>query len=390
MAVRGSIEKRGNGYRITVRLGFNPVTKTYDRYRETVRGTKRDAERRIAEIIALHEKGFTISPERITFAEFADLWLKDYVNVNLAPKTREGYAAIINLHLKPAFGSLPLQKLAPVHLRNYYAQALAGGRKDNHKSKEGRLSKRTVLHHHRLLHKMLEDAVRWELVGRNVAEAVDPPRPEGKEIPVLSEQEITRLIDAAREHPYLGMPVTLAVTTGMRLGEILGLRWQDVELNKARLTVHQAAQVAKGEDGKQTMFFKQPKTKKSRRAVDLPEVTVRALKEHQRRQKEWRLSMGPAWQNYGLVCCLQDGRPINTGTLSTAFRKLAAQLGLAISFHDLRHLHASLLLKAGTHPKVVAERLGHSTVRLTLDTYSHLMDGLQQEAARKIDVLLGS
>lgn len=176
--MRGHIEKRGDSYRITVSLGFNPVTKRYERYRETVQGTKKEAERRMAEIIALHEKGFTVNPERLTFGEFADLWLKDYVNVNLAPKTREGYAAIINLHLKPAFGSLLLQKLSPAHLRNYYTEALAGGRKDNKRSKGRGLSPQSVLHHHRLLHKMLQDAVRWELVGRNVADAVDPPKPQ--------------------------------------------------------------------------------------------------------------------------------------------------------------------------------------------------------------------
>ncbi|MFZ5897878.1 MAG: site-specific integrase [Bacillota bacterium] len=388
--MRGYIEQRGpNSFRLTIRLGFNPVTKQYERYRETFQGKKDDAETRLAELITQYKKGFAISPERMTFADFADLWLKDYVNVNLAPKTREGYARIIELHLKPAFGALLLQKMQPFHLRNYYAQALAGGRKDDHKSRGPGLSKRSVLHQHRLLHKMLADAVRWELVGRNVADAVDPPRPGAREIAIPTEEEAARLLGVGREHPYLGMPVLLALTTGMRLGEILGLRWQDVDLKKGRLTVYQAAQVTKGEDGRQKVFFKAPKTKKSRRTIDLPEMTVQALKEHQRRQKEWRLAMGPAWQDHGLVCCLQDGRPINTGTLSTAFRKLAAKLGLSVSFHSLRHFHASLLLKAGTHPKVVSERLGHSTISLTMDTYSHVMDGLQREAARKIDALLG-
>jgi len=387
--VRGSIRKQGkDSWRITVSLGKNPKTNRYEKYQETVRGKKADAERRLAELITQLEKGVNINPGKMTFGEFLDKWLDNYVRTkNLAPSTVYGYENIIQLHVKPELCHVPLNKLHPAHLRDFYAKLLREGRKDNKKSKERSLCPTYVLQMHRVISEALSHAVKWELAHRNVADAVDPPKKAARSIPVLSVEDVWKLLDAFRDD-YLYMPVLIAITTGLRLGEALGLRWQDVDFKRKVIRVSQVQKLRKVKGGPNVLETGPPKTAKSTGPVDMPDLLVEELKRHRLRQKKDRLALGELYQDMGLVCCHANGEPINNATAESRFRKVARRAGYAISFHDLRHAHATLLLQAGVHPKVVSERLRHGQIFITMDTYSHVMPSLQQEAARKIDVLL--
>ena len=226
------------------------------------------------------------------------------------------------------------------------------------------------MHFHRLLHKALAQAVKWQLLVRNPLDAVEPPRAERREMRALDENEtatLLGLLGASRLH----MAVMLAVTTGLRRGEILGLRWSNVDLAKGTITVVQSL-----EQTKEGLRFKSPKTHRSRRSLALPAIAIEALRSHRAKQARERLALGPAYDDHDLVCPRPGGAPWPPDMFSTTFAASVRRSGMKLfRFHDLRHSHASQLLKAGVHPKVVSERLGHAGIGITLDTYSHVLPG---------------
>jgi len=321
--------------------------------------------------------GAYVEPTRETVGSFLNRWLADYARVKVAPTTFERYEEIVRLHLIPVLGHHPLAKLQPLHIQGYYTRALKSGRRRS----EGGLSAQTVLHHHRVLREALQQAVRWLLLARNPADAVEPPRPSRKETRVICAQEAAELLSHV-EGTRLYVPVLLAVTTGMRRGEILGLRWRDVNFDASVLAVRQTLEETKGAG----LRFKQPKTQKGRRTVALPAITVERLRQHRALQAETRLALGSGYQDGDLVCAMHDGTPWKPSNFSYTFRVVALRLGLTdLRFHDLRHSHATELLRSGIHPKIVSERLGHSTVGITLDTYSHVLPDMQEQAAATVD-----
>jgi integrase len=249
----------------------------------------------------------------------------------------------------------------------------------------GPLSARTVLHYHRLLHEALRHAVRWELLSRNPADAVEPPRPKVAVVHALNETECAKLRWVVAD-TYFALPVFLALYTGMRRGEILALRWAEVDLERGVAMVTRTLQQTG--DG---LSFKEPKSAKSRRQIALSPETVAELKSHKARQAKERLLFGPGYATGDLVCAHADGTPLKPDGFTACFKQYVSRRGMkTLRFHDLRHTHASLLLKNNIHPKIVSERLGHATIGITLDTYSHLMPGMQEEAARSIDTALAA
>ena len=235
-----------------------------------------------------------------------------------------------------------------------------------------------------MLHAALHHAVKWRLLAVNAADAVDRPRAERREPVALGPDEVTRVIVAADRTRYATL-VILAVMTGMRRGELLGLRWRDVDLRGGTLSVCQTGQWLT----RQGVVFRPPKTAKSRRSIALSDDTRRALQAHRQQQLEERLALGPAYSDRDLVFATAAGAPVDPSNLSRAWATIVRAAGLQrIRFHDLRHAHATLLLREGVHPKVVSERLGHASMAITLDTYSHVLPGLQQDAAARLDALL--
>ena len=374
--MRGCVSRRGKGsWSITVELpkheGGRRRQKTY-----TVRGTRKEADAKLANLLAELAGGVFVETPKISVAEFLERWLGDYAKPNVSGKTFERYQEIVRLHLVPALGSIKLAALTPIVIQDYYARALSKGRIDG----KGGLSAQTVLHHHRVLRKALRQGVRWQILGRNVADAVTPPRVERREMTVLNEDQTAQLLAAARSS-RLDIVIQLAVMTGLRRGEILALRWQDVDLDRGVAHVRRSLEQLRG-----GLNFKQPKTAKSRRTVALPPLAVEGLRRHRLEQKKERLAIGPAYQDQDLICARLHGTPMDPSEATAGFARLIAGLDLPkVRLHDLRHGHATHLLAQGVHPKVVSERLGHSTIGITLDTYSHVMPGMQEEAAQRLD-----
>ncbi|WP_084665658.1 site-specific integrase [Thermanaeromonas toyohensis] len=379
----GHLEKRyKSSWTIVIELDRDPVTGKRKRITKSVKGTKKEAEKEMVRMLNELERGTYVEPSGMTVGEYLLHWLEAYCKPNLAPKTLQSYSYIIHQHLIPALGHIKLDKLQPLHLQEYYSKALQSGRKDG----KGGLSLRSVQYHHRILHEALGHALKWQLVHRNVAEAVEAPRYKRPDVKALSPEEVNKLLAKAKEinHPDYALLVT-AVYTGMRQGELLGLRWQDIDMTAGVAYVRQILQKLPG----QPVMFKEPKTQAGKRQVVLSPAVIDILKAAKKQQAENRLRLGQAYQDYGLVFCRENGLPLDPFTVTHRFKKLAKLAGFPeLRFHDLRHTHATLLLAQGVHPKVVQERLGHRSITLTLDTYSHVLPTLQKEAAAKVEEAL--
>lgn len=382
--MRGHITKRGkDSYTIILNLGRDPSTGKRKQQWISVKGTKKNAEKKLAELLHQLDTGMFMKPGKTTVADYLQKWLTDYVWPNLAPRTAEGYEHIVRRHLVPALGNLPLTQLKPEHLQHYYSQKLASGRSDG----KGGLSAKTVRHHHITLHGALRAAVQWGLLVRNPAEAVSAPRTQRREMQIWSEGELNHFLDAASDSEYYAI-FYIALFTGMRRSEVLALRWSDVDLVYSQIYVSRGMHHLR--DG--TTLFTRPKTAKGNRTIALPPSAALTLADYRREQESLHLLAGTPLTDDSLVFSHLDGTPLLPDTITHAWAKLVRRAGIrAIRLHDARHTHASLMLKQGIHPKIVQERLGHASIQVTLDTYSHVAPGLQEAAAEAFDkVLAGS
>lgn len=344
----------------------------------TIRGTKKDAERELRQIEYELQNGTHIEPSHLTVESFFSQWLETAENI-VARKTHQEYEGIVRNHIIPQLGGVLLSALSPLDIEGYCIEQLRSGRLDG----RGGLSAQTVLHHHRLLHRALQQAVSWRLISNNPVDGVNPPRVEKQEMMVLDEQQTVLLLEYAKGN-RLSVPILLAVTTGMRRGEILGLRWEDLDLGKSTLAIRRSL-----EQVKEGLHFKPPKNGHGR-LVQVPQVTVEALRRHRIEQAERRLQLGPDYHNKGLICPRQDGTPWPPSNLSKCFCEFIQQHPELpkICFHGLRHGYATLSLGRGIHPKIVSEGLGHSGIGITLDLYSHATPAMRSEAASIFDVIL--
>lgn len=378
--MRGYIRKRGkNSYSIAVSLGRDAITGKYKYQWVSVKGTKKDAEKRCAELVHQLDTGTFMQPGKTTLGEFLERWLKDYVWPNLAPRTAEGYEAIIRKHLVPELGHIPLTQLKPENLQKYYADRLANGRCDG----IGGLNPLTVRHHHTVLHKALQTAVEWGLLYRNIANAVRAPRVEPKEMQTWDEDDVTRFLESEKDNSYYALFYT-ALFTAMRRSELLALRWRDVDFIFKQVSVNRTLHHLK--DGR--YVFTQPKTAKSRRTIALSrDSSLLILKEHKDKQEAQQAMLGIPLTDNDLVFSKPDGNPLRPDTVTRAWKRMTNRAGKPICLHGARHTHASLMLKQGTHQKIVQERLGHATIGTTLDIYSHIAPGMQEAAADRFGEL---
>ena len=379
--MKGHIRQRSKGsWAIVIDAGKDPETGKRRQQWHTIKGTKRDAQRVLHEMLVAMEKGTYIKPSQLTLGEWLDQWSDSYVTIHTTQRTQESYRSIIHRHLLPSLGSIPLNQLRPQQLQSYYAHALANGRID----KKGGLSARSVLYHHRILSEALSHAVKMGVVARSVADLVDPPRPARAKMPTLTPEEIGRFLDASKETSYYVFFSTL-LYTGLRRGELLALRWRNIDLNTASLCVVETAyKLSNGQ-----YVIKEPKTPHSRRTVSLPPSLVVLLREYRVDQELLQIRLGSTIGDDDFVFSRPDGIPLNPNAVTLAFKRIIHKAGLShMRLHDLRHTHATLMLKAGIHPKIVSERLGHANIGITLDTYSHVLPGLQEAAAERFDQLL--
>jgi integrase len=381
--VTGSIRRRGKmTWELCFDVGNDPVTGERMRKFVSVKGTRRDAERALTEAIHRQNTGLDIDYAKLSVAEYLNRWLKDYAATNVSTATLVRYNGIVANHLAPAIGRIQLGDLRPAHIQRAYAEDLSvQGRKDR---RAGGLSARTVLQHHRVLREALAHAVRWQLIARNPADAVAPPKPARHEMRVLNREEAQALLATATGDPLFTL-IHVALATAARLGELLALRWSDMDAQTGTLRIVRTAQRLPG----QGIVFHTPKTHRSIRPIALSPVTLRILKTHRVAQAEDRLAVGSSYDNDDLVFANALGRPLDGTAVTKRFQRLAVRAELGhLRFHDLRHTAATLMLSAGTHVKVVSERLGHATINITLDTYSHVLPDMQRDAAIALDALL--
>lgn len=335
--------------------------------------TRVEVSEKLTAALRNRQLGLPVSNDKITFGQFVDKWLEDAVRPSVRPRTYVRYEGDARNHMKPCLGKIKLSKLSAPDI-----QAML-----NKKLKDG-LSPRSVRHLYATTRRALEVAYKWELVPRNVATLVDPPRFERHEVKPLSPEQARAFLEAAKGDRLEGL-YSVAIPLGLRLSEALGLRWQDVNLEAGTMRIAYQLQRLNG-----AWELVEPKTSRSRRTIAIPNATAQALKDHRKRQLEEKIKAGKHWQDHGFVFTSRIGTPLDRPNIvRRSFKLILQKAGLPdIRFHDLRHTAASLLLVQGVAPRVVMETLGHSQITLTMDTYSHVMPVLQREAADKMDAIL--
>jgi len=321
------------------------------------------------------ERGLVFDADNLKVGEYLDRWLADSVSDTVKATTFERYEQIARLHLKPAFGWMKVKALTPAHVRGLYRKKLESGS-----------SARTVRYIHTTLHKALKQAVMDGLIPRNVTETVKPPQPSREEMCPLTPEQAKLLLQVVHEAgDRLEALYVLAIHTGLRQGELLGLKWDDVDLEDGSLQVRRTLTMTK--DGP---VFTSPKTTGSRRSVKLTSKAIEALKRHLERQLGEIDKVGPLWSENGLIFASETGEPLDRRAVTKLkFKPLLKRAGLPeVRFHDLRHTCATLLLTRNVNPKIVSEMLGHSTIAITLDTYSHVLPNMRDQAAAAMEEAL--
>lgn len=371
----GQIIKRGDRTWI-VRIFMGRDEKGKRRYvNHTIHGTKKDAETYRNASIRDKDLGVFVEPAAITFNEYLDKWLETAARPRLRERTFESYEDVLRLYIRPALGSKKLSDIRPLDLQSLYSGLQERG-----------LSARTIRYAHSVLASSLTQAVKWRMAAQNPALMVELPRSSRKEMAALSPDDAARfLAEAARDH--LGVLFAFALTTGLRPSEFMGLQWKDIELGNGIVTVCRTLVRRKGGG----WYYGEPKTPRSRRNIPLPASMLRALISHKRQQAETRLKAGAEYQNNDLVFATGDGTPLLLrNIIRRHFRPILKRAGLpeTLRLYDLRHTCATLMLSAGVHPKVASERLGHSSVTLTMDVYSHVLPSMQQDATEKLESIL--
>jgi integrase len=309
------------------------------------------------------KNGVFVRTDQLTVSQFMDRYYNDVALHTLRPTTLEGYEVIIRVHIKPSIGHIKLNQLGATHVQKFYSDKLNSG-----------LSKKTVQYIHSTLHKALDYAVRWNLVTRNVSDLVDKPSYTRTPVEPLTAEQVNILLDAVSNHPWFALYVATCYL-GLREGEVLGIHAEDIDFEKGILHVNHAVQQIR----KQGLIITEPKSKASKQPVNIPAYALQVLKSHVDQMEEKR----------GLIFTTRSGKPIGPRNLVRHFKSVLKKAGLPnVRFHDLRHTTASLLIQSGAHPKQIQYAMRHSQWSLTMDTYGHLMPGMSDDAANKLNGLL--
>lgn len=375
--MKGHIRERSPGHFAIVLEIRDPETGRRKRKWHSFSGTKRGAQLECARLINAITHGIYVEPQRTTLKEYFDGWL-EHVKTQVSPRSYERYCELARKNIVPLLGSVVLTRLRPETISQAYAKALTSGRR----SGTGGLAPRTVHHMHRILRHALQQAVSWQILARNPAAAVKPPKVEHASLQTYDVAQTAELLEAMRGTRML-MPVALAGLCGLRRGEIAALRWRNVDLVNAQIAVVESA-----EQTEAGVRYKEPKSGRAR-TVALSETMVEELRSHRLAQTQELFRLGIRISDDTFVVAQADGSPLQPRSITHEWVRLLGKTALPrIRFHDLRHAHATHLLASGVHPKVASERLGHSKVGITLDLYSHVLPGMQADAASRVDAKL--
>lgn len=365
----GSITKRKDDGRWMARYTVHTAA---GRKRKTIYGkTRAEVAEKLAKAVMDRADGLVFDAGTLRLFEYLERWLADSVRGTVRDTTYENYSYLVRTYIVPSLGRVKLKALSPAHVQRFYREKLDSG-----------LAPRTVQYLHTLLRKALKQAVKWGMVPRNVTDAVDAPRPARKETKYFSFDQAKAFLKVASEDRFWALYV-LAISTGLRRGELLGLRWEDLDLERGVLRVRRSLTP-------DTKSYNQPKSAKGRRSVGLTPGTVEALKLHKINQEREKACLGSRWQEQGLIFPSSIGTPFNpSNLLNRSFKPLLKRAEVPqIRFHDLRHTFATLMFFNGEHPKIVQEILGHAQITLTLDTYSHVLPSMQEGAVGRLGELL--
>lgn len=368
----GSIRQRSaNGYSIRY-YGLPGSDGKRTRVEETVKGTKKVAERLLRDRLAALDTGDFINKQKATVKQFLDQWLDVYGSTNLAEKTQQGYRQLVDCYTRD-FANRPIQSLTGEHIQAVYSKMTKRG-----------LTATTVVALHRVLHKALKTGVQWGVLKRNVADATTPPKIKKKEMKMWDLESRTWFFKSIKEHKYSDF-LTFGILTGARRGEIAGLTWENVDLNDNRISVVKNLGRITGKG----LVSRNPKTSRSRRSLALSPATVNLLHEVRGKQIAQQSMIGEAWHSTGYVFTQPDGRPIDPDLVTKAFNKMVKETGVPhLTPHGLRHAYATAALEASIDPKVVSQHLGHASVSTTYDIYAHVIPELETESAKKIEAKL--
>ncbi|HEX2369872.1 MAG TPA: tyrosine-type recombinase/integrase [Acidimicrobiia bacterium] len=380
MSTQGSVYRRGKTW--TWHLSW----KEGGQQKQEKKGgfpTKPKAQAALAEKIESLRTGSYVPTSQLTVGGYLDTWLDSLAVTGHKPTTIAAYREKVRSYVRHSIGDLKLQEVTALHLDHLYEKLRTGGGKDGRP-----LAPATVRYVHAVLSKALGDAEREGLLKRNPARLASPPSfssARSPEMKVWAPEELAAFLEQTADH-HLSALFRLAALTGMRRGEICGLRWDAVDLDAATIQVTRTLTPVNG-----VPVWGEPKTRRSRRTVEIDPDTMRTLRAHRREQLELRVLVGSGWHDQNMVFCAPDGRPLHPDNVGSWFARAVAKSGLTrIRFHDLRHTHPTHLLAAGVNPRIVSERLGHSSVAFTLDTYGHVLPGQGAEAAALAAGLLGS
>lgn len=390
----GSIEKRGkNSYRLTVSEGFDLNGKPMI-HRKTVHGTKKDAEVELAKFVTEVQNGLVIDGKSLKFSEFTEIWKRDYGSKELAPSTYKRYCRMLETRLLPYFGHFYINKIKPTDIMKFYdlleKDTQLVRKKGNNGSKTKKpLSGKTILEHHRLLRAMLHKAVYWQLIVANPAERVQPPKARKPKRRSYDDEQTKILLEnlelLSSEDTKYKVAIILTVFTGVRLGELMGLEWQDVDFKNGIISINRSSQYL----ADMGVFTKVPKTESSIREIAIPEFIISLLEEYKLWYEEQKSIYGELWTDSDRLFVQADGKPMHPSTISKWFVKYVGQIGLpVINFHGLRHTNASLLVAQNIDIAVISARLGHAQISTTLDFYVHPLLSHNRKAGYALENLL--
>ena len=384
----GSIEKRGkNSYRLTVSEGFDLNGRPMI-HRKTIHGTKKEAEVELAKFVTEVQNGLVIDGKSLKFSEFVDVWKRDYGSKELAPTTYKRYCRMLETRILPYFGHFYINKIRPTDIMKFYdlleKDTQLVRKKDNNGSKT-----KKPLEHHRLLRAMLHRAVYWQLIVSNPAERVQPPKAKKPKRKSYDDEQTKILLENLEkltvEDTKYKVAIILTIFTGVRLGELMGLEWQDVDFRNGIISINRSSQYLSD----MGVFTKVPKIESSIREIAIPEFIISLLEEYKLWYEEQKSLYGELWTNSDRLFVQADGKPMHPSTISKWFVKYVGQIGLpVINFHGLRHTNASLLVAQNVDIAVVSARLGHAQISTTLDFYVHPLFSHNRKAGYALENLL--
>ncbi len=343
-------------------------------YSKTIHGTKHDAQKFLNAKLREKDLGIFVEPASMHLNDYLDRWLRDVAKQKLSERTFENYEALLKSHIRGKIGSKRLSDLQAYDIQKLYKEMNDAG-----------YSSRTVRHAHTVLSSALKQAVRWRLIFQNPCDLCELPKLVKAEMKCFTLDEVKRFLETAKTSKHYTL-FLLAIQTGMRPEEYLGLQWKDIDLDKKVLSVRRALIARKGGG----YYFADTKTKKSQRSIDFQDTLVSELRRHRRDQLEQKMKLGADYENLDLVFCTNWGSPLDHSNLAERiFKGLRDEANVSkIRLYDLRHTTATLMLASGENPKIVAERLGHSSIVLTLDTYSHVLPTMQRDATDRLEKLM--